>query len=190
MNIYLEKIASTALSRHIATNGTDAEKALLKTPYQGSRQLNEAFTGKTNFHTISAGGDKTSLQKNIHIGFGKKQRVYGGFTARSGATTTTTDVLAGRGSPQQRLADQKALLKKNGPAPMLDRGMGPTPRLMDPTVRAPKAAPGGLLQKALGFAKKNPLLAGGAAVLGGLGAMKMMNPSGGQSQQQYYQQGY
>lgn len=163
-NKYLEKIASTALSRYVDKNslpgsGRNGEPAM------GAAQLNKAYTGATPKGPVLSGGTVQVSKKQLLTG-----RTIGMRNVPNTATRMSGDSLAAGPSLSQRLANHKKGLPHQslGPATSIPGAKPPIP------TKAP-IAKGGLLNRALGFVKRNPVLAAGGALAGGVAAGRLLS---------------
>ena len=181
MNKYIEKIASTRLSREVNRLGLPGSGADGK-PKLGAAALNKAFTGETPMGRVLEGG---TMQKPIRGFFSGKVKGYE--TVGNTATRASGDVLARQPSIQDRLAAKRSGQFQAGPGPRVKPNI---PGAVPPVGNVPKAAaPSGILQRSLSLAKRHPVAAGiaGAGALGG--AAYAAGKMSGQSQPQgmYYQ---
>lgn len=181
MNKYIEKIASTRLGREVDRLGLPGS-GKDGGAHMGSAALNKAYTGASPTGQVLAGG---TMQKPVRGLFSGKVKGYE--TVPNTATRSTGDVLARQPSIQERLAAKRAGQFQAGPGPRVK----PTiPGAMPSVGNVAKAAPpAGILQRALGMAKRHPMAAGiaGAGALGGLAYAAGRNSGQSQPQAMYYQ---
>ena len=182
MNKYIEKIASTRLSREVNRLGLPGSGADGQ-PKLGAAALNKAYTGESPTGQVLSGGITRTPTRSFFSG-----RVTGEKISPNTATRATGDILARRPSLADRLAAKKSGTFVPGTGPSVKPNIPGAKPLVG---NVPKAAPQGILSKALSMAKRHPLAAGlaGATALGGL-AYAAGNRSGQQSAQpqgMYYQ---
>ena len=188
----IEKKADTALKRYVNENKLPGSRDGIFNG-MGARELNQKYTGLSPTAMISSGGTMTAPKKQFLTG-----KVIGTQRVPTTDTRQTGDVLASRGDLASRVSTYKANkastskpgLPANsnfaGPSKFVSP-LGPKPNIpgLAPPPIVAKAAPKaeGLLSRAIGFAKRNPLAAGGIGLAaGGLGLASM---SRGQPNQQY-----
>jgi hypothetical protein len=178
----MKKQASTRLSRYVDEMGLPGSGRNGEA-YLGSAALNKAFTGESPTGQVLSGGITKTPIHSLFSG-----REIGEKISPNTATRSSYDALA----RQPAMADRLATLKARDPSAGPVRSIKPNIPGAKPTVgNLPKAAPQGILSKALSMAKRHPLAAGlaGATALGGL-AYAAGNRSGQQSAQpqgMYYQ---
>lgn len=178
----MKKQASTRLSRYVDEMGLPGSGRNGEA-YLGSAALNKAYTGASPTAQVLSGGTMSQPTRGLFTG-----RVNGSVTVPNTATRSTGDILARRPSLADRLAAKRSGTFMPGTGPRVKPNI---PGAKPPVGNLPKAAPQGILSKALSMAKRHPLAAGlaGATALGGL-AYAAGNRSGQQSAQpqgMYYQ---
>lgn len=139
-NVYLEKVAANRQKAYLMSKGMDFGDSRAGGATNASISASQgSFAPSSSFNT----GEKAVVQKRGFLGLGPKKTVG---MADAGKTRITGDVLANQKPMAERLATS-GIKSKAGAA---EAGAGK-----------------GILNKALGFVKKNPLLAGGAAAVAG-----------------------